>query len=33
MVFLKTLEEIIEHNKGQHTWVQGLNDYSDISFE
>ena len=32
-VFLQTLREIIQHNKGVHTWSQGINQYSDMTFE
>ena len=32
-VFVDTLKEIREHNAGSHSWKQGVNDYSDITFE
>lgn len=32
-VFRKTLEEVIAHNMKKSSWVQGLNDYSDLTFE
>ena len=32
-VFAETLKEIRAHNQGKHTWVQGLNDFSDMTFE
>lgn len=31
-IFFETLKEIIAHNKGKHTWVQGINEYSDVTF-
>ncbi len=32
-VFFETLKEIKEHNAGQHSWRQGINDYSDMTFD
>jgi len=32
-VFVDTLKEIRAHNQGKHTWTQGINDYSDMTFE
>jgi len=33
-IFADTLKEIRAHNKGgKHTWTQGVNDYSDMTFE
>ena len=32
-VFLDTLKEIREHNTGDHSWKQGINDFSDMTFE
>lgn len=32
-IFRKTLDQVITHNMKRTSWVQGLNDYSDISFE
>jgi cathepsin H len=32
-VFYKTLQEIKEHNAGKHTWTQGINEFSDMTFE
>ncbi len=32
-VFYETLKEIKEHNSGSHTWKQGINDFSDMTFE
>jgi hypothetical protein len=30
---METLIEIRNHNVGKFSWKQGLNDYSDMSFE
>jgi cathepsin H len=32
-VFAETIREIREHNKGKHTWTQGVNEFSDMTFE
>ena len=32
-VFMETLLEIRNHNMGKHSWTQGINDYSDMTFE
>lgn len=32
-VFTQTLKEIRAHNQGKHTWTQGINDFSDMTFE
>jgi cathepsin H len=32
-VFVDTLKEIRVHNAGKHTWTQGINEYSDMTFE
>lgn len=32
-IFYSTLKEIKEHNSGDHSWVQGINDFSDMTFE
>jgi hypothetical protein len=32
-VFLQTLIEIRNHNVGRHGWTQGINDFSDMTFE
>ena len=32
-VFFETLKEIREHNSGRHSWTQGINDFSDMTFE
>ena len=32
-VFYNTLKEISAHNAGDHTWTQGINDFSDMTFE
>ena len=32
-VFYETLKEIKDHNAGQHSWKQGVNDFSDMTFE
>jgi cathepsin H len=32
-VFVDTLKEIREHNKGKYSWTQGINDFSDMTFE
>ena len=32
-IFMETLIEIRNHNMGRHGWTQGINDYSDMSFE
>lgn len=32
-VFFETLKEIKEHNSGKHSWRQGINDLSDMTFE
>ena len=31
-IFAETLKEIKAHNKGKHTWAQGINDFSDMTF-
>lgn len=31
-VFYETLKEINQHNSEDHTWEQGINDYSDMTF-
>ena len=33
LVFTETLKEIREHNQGSHSWTQGVNDFSDMTFE
>lgn len=30
--FMDTLIEVRNHNVGKHTWKQGINDFSDMSF-
>lgn len=32
-VFYDTLKEIKAHNSGEHSWSQGINDFSDMTFE
>ncbi len=32
-VFAETLKEIRTHNQGKHSWIQGINDFSDMTFE
>jgi cathepsin H len=32
-IFFETLKEIKEHNSGSHSWRQGINDFSDMTFE
>lgn len=32
-IFLNTLIEIRNHNMGHHSWTQGINDFSDMTFE
>lgn len=32
-VFMETLKEIRNHNVGKHGWTQGINDFSDMTFE
>ena len=32
-VFYQTLKEIKEHNAGAHSWWQGINDFSDMTWE
>ena len=32
-IFMSTLIEIRNHNMGKHSWKQGINDYSDMTFE
>lgn len=32
-IFRETLLEIRNHNMGKHSWKQGLNDFSDMTFE
>ena len=32
-IFAETLLEIRNHNMGRHSWWQGINDYSDMTFE
>ncbi len=32
-VFVDTLKEIRNHNGAKYTWTQGINDFSDMTFE
>ena len=32
-VFYETLKEIKAHNNGDHSWWQGINDFSDMTFD
>lgn len=32
-IFLDTLKEIIEHNLGNHSWTQAINEFSDMTFQ
>jgi hypothetical protein len=32
-VFAETLKEIRAHNQGKHSWIQGINDFSDMTFD
>ena len=32
-IFRETLIEIRNHNMGHHSWRQGINDFSDMTFE
>ncbi len=32
-IFAETLIEIRNHNMGKHSWRQGINDFSDMTFE
>lgn len=32
-VFVDTLKEIRNHNMGRHSWTQGINEFSDMTFE
>lgn len=33
IIFRQNLIEIRNHNVGQHTWTQGINDFADMTFE
>lgn len=32
-IFYEALKEIKEHNAGKHTWQQGINDFTDMTWE
>jgi len=32
-IFFETLKEIRNHNVGKYTWRQGINDFSDMTWE
>jgi cathepsin L len=32
-IFVENLIEIRNHNMGKHTWQQGINDFTDMTFE
>jgi hypothetical protein len=32
-IFFEALKEIQQHNLGEHSWIQGINDFSDMTFE
>jgi len=32
-IFAQTLIEVRNHNMGKHSWKQGINDFSDMTFE
>lgn len=32
-VFMQTMISVRNHNMGSHSWAQGVNDYSDMTFE
>ena len=32
-VFEQTLKDIVKHNTEEHSWKQGINDFTDLTFE
>ena len=32
-IFMETLITIRNHNMGKHSWTQGINDFTDMTFE